>query len=103
MMPVSFNLTLLNPSSLHSQLLSVFYDLSLSDSKILDDDKSLLSDCLSLNFQHAKLLWPHFGTIKVTLKTNDESLQCSKINISNIEIKISVVLKHLNSIIPRED
>jgi len=28
MMPLSFNLTLMNPVSLHSQLLSTFYDLS---------------------------------------------------------------------------
>ena len=45
MMPLSFNLTLMNPVSLHSQVLSTFHDLSTTSTI---PDSSLLADCLTL-------------------------------------------------------
>jgi hypothetical protein len=53
MMPLSFNVTLMNPASLHAFFLSALYDLS--------DPKA--SECIAIKFRYPKMLWPHFGNV----------------------------------------
>ena len=72
MMPLSFNLTLMNQQSLHSQIVAEFYEFSeeREDSEALGVEK-----CVQLEFDYESIVWPYFGNIKMTLKTSD-SQEC---------------------------
>ena len=89
MMPFSLNVTLLNHASLHSTILSSYYDIA-SDSP----EQELLRQCLSLQLQYPNMVWPYFATIKLTIATND-TLLCRNYSENNVDIKVSLLLRNL--------
>ena len=60
MMPLSMNVTLMNHASLHSLVISSYYDLEASSP---DVDEDLLSECVTFSFKHPKMIWPYFTNL----------------------------------------
>jgi hypothetical protein len=99
MMPFSMNATLINHVSLHSIILSSFYDLSYSS---LEQNDTLLDECLKIKVIHPNMVWPYFANIKLEISTTD-SAECRNFSAPNVEAKISLVVKNLEKRASKED
>ena len=81
MQPISLNLTLMNPTSLHSTILSYYLE---------TDDPG----CFAVSLRYPKMVWPFFGNIRVNLETFDTPA-CRNLSLANIEVKVHLIVKNL--------
>ena len=84
----------MNHVSLHSIVLSSFYDFAQQPPSQNPYDPELLQECISLALNYPKMVWPYFSNIKVTIETHD-SPKCRNLTANGVEAKISFILKHL--------
>ena len=72
MMPISFNLTMINTVSLHSRIISSYIDYSSVDPLGKEElDIDMIEKCTRLDFLTPTMIWPYFGNLKLTLSTID--------------------------------
>ena len=53
-----------------------------------------MKKCVKLEFNFPKMIWPYFGNIKITIKTEDD-VQCEQLSANNVELKLSLITRNL--------
>ena len=99
MMPIAFNLTLMNSNSMISKIDTFSVKLEKIQrlrSQLLGADQGKLEvrDCVNLDFVSDDTIWPFFSNVKVKLTTID-SIKCRNLEETDLQFKVKLDIRDI--------
>ena len=90
MMPIAFNVTLLNSESAISTVVNTTAELK---GYTTIEQKQLLEQCIKLDVMVPSIVWPYFGNMKIQISTASD-LECQQLQMPNLVYGVKVALKN---------